>query len=100
MMRGSRAPVMRPKLPEVTVVPGLFNCGWLKKLKNSARYWSFHRSENGMAFCAEKSTLKAARLGVGAGGAGPEAGRVQIVVVGEVGAFGGHISGPHQQVTA
>src|SRR5438093_808628 len=57
MMRGSRALVMRPKLPDVSVVPGLFSSVWLKKLKNSARYISRQRSLIGKFFCAEKSTL-------------------------------------------
>ena len=57
MMRGWRAPVMRPKLPEVTVVFGLFSSVWLKALKNSARYCSFNRSVKRKYFSAEKSML-------------------------------------------
>src|SRR5215831_6110827 len=58
MIRGDRAPVMRPKLLLITPVSGLFNCVWLGKLKNSARYCSRHRSRIVKTLWAEKSMLK------------------------------------------
>src|ERR1043166_2667492 len=50
--------MMRPKLPEETVVPGLLRFVWLRALKNSARYCRFHRSVMRKFLCADKSILK------------------------------------------
>src|SRR5438876_353372 len=48
---------MRPKLPELNVVPGLFSTVWFRTLKNSALNCNFKRSAIGIFFCAEKSML-------------------------------------------
>src|SRR5215471_8281693 len=57
-IRGSPALVIRPKLGDPNVVPGLPRGAWLNKLKYSARYCSRRCLVIRMFFSTEKLTLK------------------------------------------
>src|SRR5260221_11561904 len=56
-MRGSRADVIRPYVPAVSVLLGSLKFVWLSKLKNSPRNCNFTLSVMGKYFAMAKSTL-------------------------------------------